>query len=219
MIKAIFFDVIGTVVDWKGTIIRDLERIGYRHERGDAAKIATEFASFYASGSFKTSKQMAEMGKGLLSTYFPEAFASPWKVAYFTNLWMRLDLWPDTLSGLAKLQKHAPCSTLSNVNSSWMASLSDNIGITWYRCLSSMDVGVKKPDPKVYQHGLRVLNVMPGEALMVAAHAYDLRAAKEQGMRTAFVNRGEEPFTDTMEFNFVVQDLNELADTLEKTRD
>lgn len=207
MIKAIFFDVIGTVVDWKGTIIRDLERIGYR---GDAAKIAAE----YASDSFKTSKQMYDKGTELLSDHFPEAFASPWKVAYFSSLWMRLDLWPDTLSGLAKLREHAPCSTLSNVNSSWMAGLSDNIGITWHRCLSSMDVGVKKPDPKVYQHGLRVLSVMPGEALMVAAHAYDLRAAKGQGMRTAFVNRGEEPFTDNLEFDYVVKDFNELAAAL-----
>jgi 2-haloacid dehalogenase len=96
-----------------------------------------------------------------------------------------------------------------------MANLSRNVGLVWDEILSAEDVGVKKPDPKVYWHAVDKLGPPPKQILMVAAHLFDVRAAQDHGFRTAYVQRRDDRDpTDGDAFDFVVADFKELADQL-----
>ncbi|MUM18475.1 haloacid dehalogenase type II [Mycobacterium sp. CBMA271] len=103
--------------------------------------------------------------------------------------WRHLVPWPDVPAGLAALRSQAVIATLSNTDMSTMVQLFKRLGIPWDAVLTAEVFGCFKPDPTVYRRALRYLGVEPSEAAMVAAHPYDLRAAREIGMSTVFVSR------------------------------
>lgn len=103
--------------------------------------------------------------------------------------WQRLVPWHDVPGGLVRLRAHALVATLSNTDMATMVNLFKHLGISWDAVLTAEVFGRFKPDPVTYRRALRYLGVEPGEAAMVAAHPYDLHAAREIGMGTVFVSR------------------------------
>lgn len=213
MIKALCFDVIGTVVDWRGTIVGALKDLGFK---GDSLKFATQWAAYYADGEFKSETAMEAMGWYLLREHGLYYELSLNDTLKFMKLWTNLKPYPDVVPGLERLRMQRYwCSPLSNVTREMMDNLSQNVGLYWDDILSSEVVGVKKPDPKVYQYAAGQVCCDPHEIVMVASHVYDLRGAKAEGFRTAYVDRGEDkgPSKDD-NFDYVVKDFNKLADIL-----
>ncbi|SKF64740.1 haloacid dehalogenase type II [Mycobacteroides abscessus] len=106
--------------------------------------------------------------------------------------WQRLVPWPDVPAGLAALRLRAVVATLSNTDMATMVNLFKRLDISWDAIFTAEIFGRFKPDPSVYRGALRYLGVEPREAAMVAAHPYDLRAARQLGMGTIFVSRPHE---------------------------
>ncbi|NGX08301.1 haloacid dehalogenase type II [Mycobacteroides franklinii] len=132
--------------------------------------------------------------------------------------WQRLVPWPDVPAGLSALRSRATIATLSNTDMATMVNLFKRLGISWDAVLTAEVFGHFKPHPVVYRHALRYLGVEPGEAAMVAAHPYDLRAARDIGMGTVFVSRPDEhgdpalAHTDLdAEFDQRVTDIGEIV--------
>ena len=107
----------------------------------------------------------------------------------FNRVWHRLDPWPDSVAGLARLKAKFTVTTLSNGNVALLVNMARHAGLPWDLVLSSELIGHYKPDREVYLKAADLLGLSPGEVMMVAAHKYDLRAAAEAGLRTGFVPR------------------------------
>jgi 2-haloacid dehalogenase len=106
--------------------------------------------------------------------------------------WHRLRPWPDAVQGLTRLKRKFIIAPLSNGNIALMTDMAKYSGLPWDVILGAELARHYKPDPEVYQSAARFLDLEPREILMVAAHLNDLRAAKSQGLRTAFVARPNE---------------------------
>ena len=231
-IKALTFDVYGTCVDTWGSIVRTGERIGSR--RGlhiDWGKFATEWQATYASGFAEISEHKAEwqsvssihdnaLNKVLSDQRYKGLDQSD--IEALRDVWQHLDPWPDTVAGLSELKRRFTLSTLSNADMSGMIGLAKNKGLPWDVIMAAELAQAFKPDPKMYQLAARYLGLRPEHILMVAAHKYDLRAAKGQGFLTAFVSRplerGPNGAVDSQfsaEFDLNVSSLTELANQLQ----
>ncbi|QJW36746.1 haloacid dehalogenase type II [Cellulosimicrobium protaetiae] len=133
-------------------------------------------------------------------------------VAHLATYAQRLPAWEDTVHGLDLLAGRFPVVALSNASSASLLRLDAHAGLRWHHTASSESVGAYKPDPAIYRHALAVARCEPDRALMVAAHAWDLRGARDVGMSTAYVDRpvGDPPTTDD-DFDLAVGGLVELA--------
>ncbi|MEV0598343.1 haloacid dehalogenase type II [Streptomyces sp. NPDC050315] len=123
--------------------------------------------------------------------------------------------WPDTVAGLARLAERFPVIGLSNASRTALLELNAYAGLRWHQALSAEDARAYKPDPAVYRLAVTVSGRPPERLLMVAAHAWDLRAAQNQGLRTAYIARpvGDPP-TPSDRFDLRAADLTELAGQL-----
>ncbi|WP_338703246.1 haloacid dehalogenase type II [Streptomyces sp. Q6] len=128
----------------------------------------------------------------------------------------RLPPWPDTVAGLARLSQRFPLIGLSNASRTALLGLNAHAGLRWHQALSAEDARTYKPDPAVYQLAVTVSGRPPERLLMVATHAWDLRAAQSLGLRTAYVARpvGDPPIP-TDRFDLYADDLADLAAQLD----
>jgi 2-haloacid dehalogenase len=223
-IKALVFDVFGTVVDWRGSIIREVKttwphvdapafadawRAGYvpamdRARRGEIAWTNIDGLHRVILDDIRPRFGLAGLGE-------PE-------VEHLNRVWHRLNAWPDVVGGLQRLKTKHVISTLSNGNVALLVDMAKHAGLPWDCVLSAELFQHYKPDPEVYQGAARLLGVERDELLMVAAHPADLVAAQRAGLRTAYVprplERGEggalEPVGDAV-FDFTAADFNALA--------
>ena len=202
-VKALVFDVFGTVVDWRSSVIRDLERFG--KTKGLAADWP-RFADQWRREGYADATARIRRGEipwadadtlhrrkldELLPAYGAGALAEA-EVADLNRAWHRLDSWPDSVEGLLRLKRKFVIAPLSNGNFALLVNMAKYAGLPW-DCVFSADLfGAYKPDPATYLGATRLLGLTPDELLMVAAHGGDLRAAKELGLRTAFVSRPHE---------------------------
>ena len=138
--------------------------------------------------------------------------------AELNRVWHRLDPWPDSAPGLARLKRLGPVATLSNGHLALLVDLARHGALPFDAILSAELFNHYKPDPEVYLGAARLLDVAPGELLMVAAHPSDLRAAAACGLRTALVLRPNEhgpggPMAPWRagEFDWVADDFRALA--------
>ena len=106
--------------------------------------------------------------------------------------WRRLDPWPDTRAGMARLAKGASLIALSNGSIAQMIAIARHGDLRWDAILGAQFSGTYKPDPKLYKDAVRTLGLEPGQVMMVAAHVDDLNAAAACGLRTAYVHRADE---------------------------
>ncbi len=231
-VKGLLFDVFGTVVDWRGSIIRE----GEEWNRSKSQDI--DWAAFADAwrGSYRPSMERVRRGElpwtnldalhrmsleELLVEFGLEGLDEEEKDR-LNRVWHRLEPWPDAVPGLARLKQSYLISTLSNGNVALLANMAKNAGLPWDCILSAELVRAYKPDPRVYQQAAEWLGLPPQQVLMVAAHPDDLQAAAEVGLKTAFVLRPMEhgPGAPVAAFPDPAFDLNahnflELAAQLE----
>ena len=142
-------------------------------------------------------------------------------VQHLNRVWWRLRPWADTIAGLGKLKRRYVIAPLSNASFAGMVHLARATGLPWDCILTAENARRYKPAPEVYLTALELLGLAPGEAMMVAAHNYDLAAARSLGMRTAFVPRpmeyGPGQTTDLVpesDWDVVAKDVEDLARAL-----
>jgi 2-haloacid dehalogenase len=137
------------------------------------------------------------------------------------GVWSRMDPWPDAVSGLLRLKRRFIITPLSNGSMRQLVGIARHAVLPWDLVLSVELFHAYKPDPRIYRGAIELLQLQPAEVLMVAAHTYDLRAARAEGMQTAFVGRPQEWGPDGSaeayepgEFDLVVRDFEDLATQL-----
>jgi 2-haloacid dehalogenase len=226
-IKALVFDVFGTVVDWRGSIIREVRaswpqvdaaafadawRAGYspamdRARRGEIAWTNIDGLHRVILDEIRPSFGLADLGEPEVDT--------------LNRVWHRLDAWPDAVAGLQRLKAKHVIATLSNGNVSLLVDMAKRAGLPWDCVLSAELFQHYKPDAEVYQGAAQLLGFERDEVMMVAAHPGDLVAAQRAGLRSAYVPRpfewGEggyrEPVGNAV-FDLTAADFHTLADQL-----
>ena len=197
--NALVFDVFGTVVDWRGSIIREGQLLGKR--KG----IDVDWVAFADAwrGGYRPAMQRVRSGQlpwmnidGLnrlilndLIRQFDIRGLSEEEIDHFNRAWHRLWPWPDSVGGLHRLSSGYIVSTLSNGNVSLLTNMAKYAGLPWNCILSAELFGHYKPDPEVYLGAAKLLGPTPAQVMMVAAHVDDLKAAKKLGLKTALVTR------------------------------
>jgi 2-haloacid dehalogenase len=198
-IKALTFDVFGTVVDWRAGVAREAEAMlapkGHSLDWGDfadgwraryvpaMARVAAGERPFVVLDVLHRENLvdlLAERGIGGLA----EAEIDELNLA-----WHRLDPWPDVLEGMARLKRRFILASLSNGNVRLMVDMARRAGLPWDAILGAEVARAYKPEPEAYDAAARLLALDPAECLMVAAHPSDLAAAAARGFRTAYVHR------------------------------
>ena len=231
MVKAILFDVFGTTVDWRSSIIEELGKFG--DETGlsvDWGEIADRWRAGFRDLQAKIARgervwiTMDQIHREVLDALLLDLGATglpEQEIAHLNNAWHRLRPWPDTVKGLTLMKRAHIIGTLSNGNLSLLVSLAKHGGLPWDCVLSTAMFGTYKPNSEVYLGAVRMLDAEPGDVMMVAAHAYDVDGAREAGLRTAYVFRpdefgpgkGEDP-GDTSRFDIIASNFVELAERL-----
>ncbi len=230
-VKALTFDVFGTVVDWRGSIISDATAFG-------AAKgLSVNWEAFIDAWKtcYKPGMDLVNQGtapwNSVYSIYrkkLDELFLeynitglTEAEKDHFNRAWERLNPWPDSVPGITRLKQKFIVSTLSNSDFGCMVNMAKNAGLPW-DCVITAEIAKRyKPDPKVYLTAIELLGYRPEQILMVAAHNYDLAHAASHGMRTAFLPRpaeyGPGQTTDLEaegDWDIVSDNLEELAEAL-----
>jgi 2-haloacid dehalogenase len=198
-VKALVFDVFGTVVDWRSSVIDEVEQMARRRGLSvDAAKFADAWRAGYGpamnrvrTGELPWTKLDAlhRMTLDRILTEFGISGLSDTDKAGLNRAWHRLKPWPDSVEGLTRLKKRFIIAPLSNGNVSLMTDLARHAGLPWDCILGAELVRHYKPDREVYQSAADILDLEASEVMMVAAHLGDLRAANSVGLHTAFVTR------------------------------
>jgi len=206
-IEALLFDVFGTVVDWRSTVIREVKELGEKHKAGptDWGQFAQEWRQGYlqntraiaagGSGSLNVDRMHREILDSMLSSPKWEHLSALWSEEERQRLnlvWHRLDGWPDATDGLYQLKGQKIIATLSNGNVRLLVDMAKNANLPWDTIFSTELFSTFKPNPKAYLEAMRHLDLPPEKCAMVAAHIYDLRAAAKQGMATIYVERPQE---------------------------
>ena len=231
-IKALTFDVFGTVVDWRGSIIREGMELGRKNDIGDIdwGKFADAWRNGYrpamdcVRAGESSWENIDSLHRGILDSLiekFDIEGLSETEIDYFNRAWHRLDPWPDAIEGLLRLRRKYVIATLSNGNVALLVNMAKYAGLTWDCILSAELFRHYKPDPETYQGAAQLLGMRTDEIIMVAAHKSDLHAARAVGCRTAFIPRpleyGSESAPDVEpdpEFDTTAKDFILLAEQL-----
>jgi len=232
LVKALVFDVFGTVVDWRGSIIREGRALGRKK------KLAADWPAFADAwrAGYKPAMARVRSGElpwtkidalhrmildGLLARFGLQGLSEEERDD-LNRVWHRLEPWPDARAGLARLKRRHVIATLSNGNVALLTNMAKRARLPWDCILSAEVVRHYKPDPETYLGAADLLGVRPQELMMVAAHKDDLHAARACGLKTAFVPRPKEygpgVKVDTSRepaFDVHARDFNDLARKLE----
>jgi len=230
-VKALTFDVFGTVVDWRGGIIREASALG-RAKRRDAdwAKFADLWRSLYQpamsrvrSGELPWTKldDLHRMNLMQVLDKLGIAGLSESEIEDLNRAWHRLDPWPDAIPGMSRLKRRFILVTLSNGNVALLVNMAKRSGLPWDAVLGAEVAGHYKPQAQAYLRTADLLGLAPQECMMVAAHNGDLVAAAGCGFHTAFVPRpaehGPGQKTDLRaeaDYDVVASDFLDLAEKL-----
>jgi 2-haloacid dehalogenase len=230
-VKALVFDVFGTVVDWRGSVAREVDALATRkHVNVDGAKFADAWRAEYGpsmnrvrTGELPWTKldDLHRMTLDKVLATFGITTLTDGEKADLTRAWHRLAAWPDAVDGLTRLKKRFIIAPLSNGNISLMTDLAKHAGLPWDCILGAELVRHYKPDREVYESAAAFLDVRRDQVMMVAAHLGDLRAAKAVGLRTAFVARplefgpaGKPDLQPDASVDVAAKDFNDLASRL-----
>lgn len=229
-IRALAFDVFGTVVDWRSSVIAELEAFGRASNvTADWVRMADDWRAGYVpamdrvrSGELPWTR-LDDLHRARLEELLAGAgiTVAADEVDDLNRAWHRLDPWPDSVEGLTRLKQRFVITTLSNGNVSLLTNMAKRAALPWDCVLSAEIFRHYKPDREAYLGVATILDVAPDELMLVAAHPGDLRAAAEAGLRTAFVFRpAEYGPTRTLrkpadgEFDVMADDFLDLADQL-----
>ena len=232
-LRALAFDIQGTAVDFFAPMMRMGAAVNARKGLSiDWEAFSSAWRSAYRDGMDAVmegrrpwlrvdaiyreglDRLLAEQG---LDGHFDESE----RVA-MNALWTKLDPWPDSVAGLARLCRRYTLATLSNAGMAAVVAVVKHAGLPFNAVLTAELARAYKPDPAVYRLAFAYLGTTPGETMMVACHKYDLHAAEALGMRTAFVARplefgpnGTPDVTPDPAFDINARDFEDLADQLE----
>jgi 2-haloacid dehalogenase len=202
-IAACIFDIFGTTVDWRTSVSREAGIFfGRKGITGiDPTQFAVEWRKLYQPS-------MEEVRSGrrpftLLDDLHRESLLklierfkvpglSEQEIDHLNRAWHRLDPWPDVVAGLTRLKKKLIIAPCSNGNIALMVNMAKRAGLPWDCILGAETARAYKPMPEAYLSACRSLDLPPERVMMVAAHNGDLKAAKGQGLATAFVPRPAE---------------------------
>lgn len=201
-VKALGFDVFGTVVDWRSSIIREGQALG--RAKGldvDWEAFTDAWRGLYQpalekvrSGAMPWTRldDLHRMSLDRLLEDFKIKGLSAAEVEHLNRVWHRLDPWPDSVPGITRLRKKYVLATLSNGNIALMVNMAKRAGLPWDAILGAEPARAYKPQPEAYLRTADFLGLRPDECMLVAAHNADLAAAARVGFRTAFVRRPTE---------------------------
>lgn len=229
-VRALAFDIFGTVVDWRGSLIREGQALGQRlglAPEVDWAALADAWRDGYAPAMARVARgelpwtTIDRLHRLILDGLLPRFGLDSMDEAQRTDLnraWHRLAPWPDSVAGLTRLRQRYVLATLSNGNLSLLVAMARAGGLPWDCVLSAELFQRYKPDPAVYLGAARLLDLAPDQLMMVAAHPSDLVAAQRAGLRTAYIPRplergpggAMEPVGEAR-FDLVADDLGDLA--------
>lgn len=201
-INAVVFDVFGTVVDWRTSIIREGRALGKL--KGHTANWEA-FADAWR-GKYQPSMEKVRSGErpwtrlddlhreSLLELIeeFGISGLDDAEIDYFNRAWHRLDPWPDSVEGLTRLKQKYVIATLSNGNIALLLNMAKRAGLPWDAILGAEPARHYKPTPESYLLTAEFLGLPPERVMLCAAHNDDLMAARANGYRTAFVRRPTE---------------------------
>src|SRR3954452_21283263 len=198
-VRALVFDVFGTVVDWRGGVAREVSRL--LGPEVDAEALADDWRGRYVPSMDRVRSgempwtPLDELHRASLDDVLASAGqqdVSPNVRDELVLAWHRLDPWPDVVPGLTRLRRSYVLAPLSNGNVALIVDMARRAGLPWDLVLGAEIVRHYKPDPEVYDAAPSLLMLPPEQVLMVAAHASDLAAARSRGLRTAYVHRPDE---------------------------
>ena len=231
-IKILAFDVFGTVVDWRSSVIAEGEQLGAAKgiKNVDWAEFADAWRAIYrpymdrvGTGQLPWTK-LDDLHRQMLEETlqrFGIHNLTEEEKRHFNRVWHRLKPWPDSAPGLQRLKTRFVITTLSNGNISLLTNMAKHAGLPWDCILSAENVRHYKPDGEVYLLAPQLFDLRPDHVMMVAAHEHDLQAAQKHGLRTAFLHRPHErgpgkaaviPPADR--YDFVARDVLDLAGQL-----
>ncbi len=230
-VKALVFDVFGTVVDWRSAIIRDGEELGRAKDIDlDWPAFADDWRALYqpAMERVRTGEidwcmldDLHRMNLDELLLRHGIGGLTEDETDRFNRVWHRLDPWPDAVAGLTRLKAKLILATLSNGNTALLVNMAKRVGLPWDAVLGAETAGAYKPQPRAYLRTAEMLGLALERCMMVAAHNGDLAAAAALGFKTAFVRRPNEygpQQTSDLEpegvWDIVAEDFLELADKL-----
>ncbi len=226
-VRALVFDVFGTVVDWRGGVAREVSRL--LGPAVDAFAVADDWRGRYVPSMERVRSgelpwtPLDTLHRSSLSSVLADAGlaeVSPEVREELVLAWHRLDPWPDVVPGLRRLSRRFVLAPLSNGNVALQVDLARRSGLPWDCVLGAEVVRHYKPDPEVYDAAPELLAVPPSSVVMVAAHVDDLAAARARGLRTAYVHRPDEfgrrvvPPASDPQADWSVASFEELAEAL-----
>ncbi len=226
-VRVLAFDVFGTVVDFTGSIAREVEALGLGV---DGEKFALAWRSGYMPAMQRVRSgelgwtRIDDLHRMILDSILPKfglESMSEDSRRHLNLAWHRLDPWPDSVDGLTRLKRRFTICTLSNGNLGLLCNMAKRAGLPWDLILSAEVFRHYKPDPQTYLGVADVFALKPDQVMLVAAHSEDLRAARACGLRSAFIHRplefgsrGNRDVGDDPGFDFHCASLTELADRL-----
>jgi len=230
-IRALTFDVFGTVVDWRTSIAREGEAVGRRHGvTVDWTAFADAWRGLYQpmlskvrNGDMPWTKldDLHRMALDQVMAQFALKGLTAVEIDDLNRAWHRLDPWPDSVAGLTRLRRKFILATLSNGNVALLVNMARRAALPWDAVLGAEVARTYKPQPQAYLTTAALLGLRPDQCMLVAAHNGDLAAARGVGFHTAFVARpteyGPGQKTDLVAeqtWDVVARDFVDLAERL-----
>lgn len=230
-VKALTYDVFGTVVDWRSSVTREGGEFGRAHGIDlDWQAFADEWRSLYQPSMEKVRSGQRPWAR--LDDLHRESLVALLEkngvtglpddaIDHFNTAWHRLDPWPEAVAGLTRLKKRYILATMSNGNIALMVNMAKRAGLPWDVILGAEVARAYKPQPETYLRGAEALGLKPEECALVAAHNNDLHAAAKVGFKTVFVLRPTEHGPGQTKdlaaepgIDLAVADFQDLADRL-----
>ena len=193
--KILAFDIFGTVVDWHGSIVREMQAL-YPQVDGNAFALAWRAGYQPAMQRVRSGElgwlRIDELNRMILDAMLP-AFGlehlSEAERQHLNRVWHRLEAWSDSVAGLLRLKTRYTLCTLSNGNLGLLTNMAKRAGLPWDCILSAEVFRAYKPDPATYLGVAKVFDVAPEQVMLCAAHHDDLAAARACGLQTAYIER------------------------------
>jgi 2-haloacid dehalogenase len=193
--QVLAFDIFGTVVDWHGSIMREVQTL-YPHVDANAFALAWRAGYQPAMARVRSGElgwtRIDELHRLILETLLPQfglSHLNEMERIHLNRVWHRLDAWPDSVAGLQRLKKKYTICSLSNGNIGLLTNMAKRASLPWDCVLSAEVFRAYKPDPATYLGVAQVFDLQPCEVMLCAAHHDDLQSARACGLRTAYIER------------------------------
>lgn len=194
-VEVLAFDIFGTVVDWHGSIVREMAQL---HPQVDGDAFALAWREGYRPAMARVMSgqlgwtRIDDLHRMILDDILPRfglQHLDEAQRAHLNRAWHRLDAWPEAVAALQRLKRRYIICSLSNGNLGLLTRMAKRAGLPWDCVLSAEVFRAYKPDPATYLGVARVFDLPPQRVMLVAAHHDDLAGARACGLRTAYIER------------------------------